>query len=303
MELDDAYYFVHVVEQGGFAPAGRRLDVPKSRLSRHVRQLEDRLGVRLLQRTSRRFRVTDEGRTYYGHARAAVDALGAGRAALERRKGELLGTVRLSCSAGMAQFALIGPLTAFLSTHPGVTVVQHLSADAVDLVAEGIDLAVRAHAGPLPDSTLIRRSLARAPWHLFAAPALLDQAGAPEDPADLGGLPGLQLGTRAESGVWSLRGPEGASASLPFRPRLVSEDMGTLKAAAARGLGVLALPAYVCRSELATGRLLRVLPDWTASDSTISLVMPSRHGVAPATQALADHLRETLPAVVDPHTA
>ena len=115
MDLNGLYYFVHVVEKQGFAPAGRALGIPKSRLSRGIRQLEEQLNIRLIQRTSRQFQVTDAGNAFYRHARAALDEVEAARAALERRRNSLSGKIRIGCSVGMAQYALKEIVSRFLS--------------------------------------------------------------------------------------------------------------------------------------------------------------------------------------------
>ncbi|MFK7988517.1 MAG: LysR substrate-binding domain-containing protein [Sandaracinaceae bacterium] len=297
MDLNDYFYFVHVVEKRGFAPAGRALGVPKSRLSRHVRQLEDRLGARLIQRTSRQFAVTDVGKTFYRFARAALDEVDSAEAMVKRRTNTLAGQVRLTCSVGMAQFALREALVQFLADNPRVDVLQQVTNRAVDLVEGGFDMAIRAHTGPLPDSSLIRRRLAPAPWHLFAGPAYLERRGVPTSPQALDGHTGLKLGCKPERGSWSLRGPDGVTATVRYQPRVCSDDMVTLKHAATEGLGIVGLPGYVCRDEVESGRLFRVLPEWTAGDAEISLLLPSRRGVMPAVQALAAHLQAVYPHV------
>lgn len=297
MDLNDYFYFVHVMEKGGFAPAGRALGIPKSRLSRHVQQLEDRLGARLIQRTSRQFAVTDVGKTFYRFARAALDEVDAAEAAVKRETNTLAGQVRLTCSVGMAQFALRDALTQFLVDNPKVNVLQHVTNRAVDLIEGNFDIAVRAHTGPLPDSSLIRRRLAPAPWHLVAGPAYLERAGVPHAPDALGEHVGLKLGSQSERASWSLRGPDGASVNAAYEARLCSDDIVTLKHAATKGLGIVALPGYICREDVASGRLLRVLPGWTAGDAEISLLLPSRRGVMPAVNALADYLQEVYPSI------
>lgn len=300
VDLNDYFYFVHVVEKGGFAPAGRALGIPKSRLSRHVGQLEARLGTRLIQRTSRQFLVTDAGRVFYDHARVALDRIDAAEAAVRQGRHELAGRVRLSCSVGVAQFALSRILPDFLQQNPRVDVVQYVTNETVDLVESGIDLALRGHMGTLPDSTLIQTRLATTEWHLFASPDYLERAGKPGCPDALEAHAALKVGWRPEAGQWTLDGPGGITASIPFRPRFASDDMLSLKQAAAQGLGIVALPAYVCRDEIALGHLVRVLPDWSAGDARISLLMPSRQGVMPAVEALSAFLRKSLPDAVQP---
>ncbi len=298
-DLNDYFYFAHVVEKGGFAAAGRALALPKSLLSRHVKQLEDRLGVLLIQRTSRQFVVTDVGQAFYRRARAALDEMEAAEAEVRCHTDSLGGRVRLSCSVGMAQYALADVLARFLQQHPDVEVVQNVTNRQVNLVEEGIDIALRGHVGPLPDSTLIQRTVARAPWFLFASPSYLDSAGTPVTPEELGEHAGLKAGWRPERGEWSLLGPQDARHSVLFRPRLCSDDMSTLKRAAVAGLGVVALPGYVCRAELEAGELVRVLPDWLAADAQISLLKPTSRGALPVVRALTEHICAELPRVTE----
>lgn len=290
MDLNSYRYFVHVVEKRGFTAAGSALGVPKSRLSRHVRQLEERLGVRLIQRTSRQFVVTEIGQTFYRHARAALDEVEAAEAEVKRQTNSLSGQVRLSCSVGVAAFALSGPIADFLAENPRVDVIQNVTNRAVDLVASGIDIAIRGHTGALPDASVVQRMVARTPWYLFASPAYLDRTGWPAHPAELDAHQGLKVGWKPELGQWSLRGPDAVQVTVPFRPRLCSDDMSTLAQAAAQGLGVVALPGYVCRTAVAEGRLVRVLPGWIAADAQLSMLLTTRRGRLPAVEALATHL-------------
>ncbi|MEM7515900.1 MAG: LysR substrate-binding domain-containing protein [Planctomycetota bacterium] len=298
-DLNDFFYFAHVVEKGGFAAAGRALDVPKSLLSRHVQQLEDRLGVRLIQRTSRQFVVTDVGQAFYRRARAALDEMEAAEAEVRCHTGSLSGRVRLSCSVGLSQYALGEILTRFLLENPGVEVIQNVTNQQVNLVEAGIDLALRGHVGALPDSNLIQRTVARAPWFLFASPTYLARAGSPSTPEDLGSHFGLKAGWRPELGEWSLLGPKGESETVHFRPKLCSDDMSMLKKATVTGLGIVALPGYVCREEVLAGELVCVLPDWLAADAQISLLKPASRGALPVVQALAEHLCTELPPVTE----
>lgn len=298
MDMNGYYFFVHVVEKKGFAPAGRALNIPKSRLSRHISQLEEHLSVRLIQRTSRQFKVTDAGEAFYQHARKAVDEIEAANAAVEQNTQSLSGKVRLSCSVGMAQFALCQLVTGFLKLHPKVEIIQQVTNQSVDLIESGVDMAIRAHAAPLPDSTLIQRRLASVDWGLFASPSYLEQAGIPMAPEELDQHAGLKLGWQPEVGQWLLQSADGSTFSTTYQPRLCSEDMVTLKQAASTGLGIVGLPLYTCRDELRANRLVRVLPDWTAGNAEISLLMPSRQGVPPAVSSFASYLRDQLPQIV-----
>ena len=302
-DLNDYYYFAHVVEKGGFAAAGRALALPKSLLSRHVKQLEERLGVLLIQRTSRQFVVTDVGQAFYRRARAALDEMEAAEAEVRCHTDSLAGRVRLSCSVGMAQYALSEILSRFLLENPGVEVIQNVTNRQVNLVEDGIDIALRGHVGALPDSSLIQRTVARSPWFLFASPTYLERAGHPTTPEDLGRHVGLKAGWRPERGEWSLLGPNDERYTVHFRPRLCSDDMSTLETAATAGLGIVALPGYVCRQGLLEGELVRVLPDWLAADAEISLLWPTSRGGLPVVRALTDYLCTELPRITEMDSA
>jgi DNA-binding transcriptional LysR family regulator len=298
IDLNGYFFFVHVVEHKGFAPAGRALNVPKSRLSRHIRQLEDRLGIRLIQRTTRQFQVTDVGQAFYQHARRALDEIEAANTMIERNANVLRGKVRVSCSVGMAQFVLNPLVIQFLKLHPEVEIIQQVTNQTVELIESGLDMVIRAHNEPLPDSTLIQRQLASVSWGLLASPGYLEEVGIPLSPDELGGHAGLKLGWKPEAGQWALQASDGSTVLKDYQPRLCSDDLVTLKQAASAGLGIVGLPLYTCREELRSRRLVRVLPDWTAGTPQISLLMPSRQGVPPAVADFAHFLHAELPGIV-----
>lgn len=298
MDLNHAFYFVNVAEKQGFSAAARALGIPKSRISRHVRQLEESLDTRLLHRNTRHLALTEAGEAYLQHARAALDCMATAEAAVRRGHDVLQGAVTLSCSVGVAQFAVSRILPRFLAANPRVVVRQQVSNAYTDLIGDGVDMAIRGHVRLLPDSQLIQRQLAVVPWHLFAAPDYLQARGTPGAPADLEGHDALVLGWRPGGDSWSLQDAGGTTAFVPHHVRLRSDDMSTLRQAAVGGLGVVALPHYVCREEVAAGQLCRLLPGWTAGEPELSLLMPSRQGVPPQVEAMARFLREELPTVV-----
>lgn len=298
MDLNDAFYFVQVVEKGGFSAAARFLNIPKSRLSRRVRLLEDELGVRLLQRTSRIVTTTEIGEEYYRHARDALAQFETAETAVRRRTNTIGGTVTVSCSVGMAQFGLDQILPRFLLDNPGVTVVQRASNQMEDLIKGGIDVAIRGHMDTLPDSSLIQVRLARVEWHLFGSPEYVDALGSVNEPGALANQTALVLGRPRDTHQWLLTDESGQTASVPCNVRCASDDMLTLKNAAEMSLGLVALPSYVCRSEIDSGTLVRVLPNWTAGRPQISLLMPTRRGMLPAVEAFLDCVKQDLPAVL-----
>lgn len=298
MNLDLAFSFVNVVEKRGFSAAARALGVPKSRLSRQVRQLEQTLETRLLHRDSRHMSLTEAGEAYFRHAKAALECMVAAEAAVRRRKDVLEGSVTLSCSVGVAQFAVSQVLPRFMAANPRVLVRLQASNEFTDLIEGAVDIAIRGHLKLLPDSAMVQRRLAVVAWRLFASPDYVERFGAPHSPEDLDGHAGLAVGWRPGGDCWSLQSDDGASASVPYAPRLRSDDMVTLMEAAAHGLGVAALPAYVCREAVEKGRLERLLPAWTAGAPELSLLMPSRRGNPPQVDAMVTFLRAELPTVL-----
>ncbi|MEM7252957.1 MAG: LysR substrate-binding domain-containing protein [Pseudomonadota bacterium] len=303
-DLNDYFYFVHVIEKKGFSAASEALGLPKSRLSRHIRQLEERMGARLIQRTTRQFKVTELGETFYVHARTVIDEMEKAENAVRRKKNRLSGNVTISCSVGVAQFAMKGLIARFLEENPLVRVSQQVTNQNVDLVASGVDLAIRGHAGPLPDSSLIERPLAEVEWHLFAANDYEDQHGTLGDPSDIDNHQTLVLGWQAPLRKWNLVSDVGKKVAIAVTPRLKSDDMSTLKHAAADGAGIVALPAYTCRDELERGQLRRILSNWHAGAPQLSLVAPNRTGQPQAVMALQDFLLDQFAhAVATPGTS
>ena len=294
-DLNDYYYFYHVVEKRGFAPAGRALGIPKSRLSRHIQQLETRLGMRLIQRTSRQFALTDTGKEFFSHAKAVIEEVSVAEASVKQKQQALSGKVRISCSPGVAQFALGRLIADFIRLHPKVEIGQHVTNDLVNLIEAGVDLAIRGHAEDLPDSSLIQKRVTNVEWRLFASPRYLGDFGTPQTPNDLEDHHGLCLGWSKDIAEWELCSHHGETNKTQFTPRLSSDDMITLKNASAAGLGIVSLPSYVCQPDVDSGRLARVLPKWTSGDATLSLLQPSRKGVLPAVNAFAQYITKELP--------
>jgi DNA-binding transcriptional LysR family regulator len=300
LDLNDLYYFVRVVDSKGYAAAGRALDVPKSSLSRRVLKLEQSLGVRLIQRTSRRFVVTEVGEEFYQHCRAMLVEAEEAESAVRRRVAEPVGRVRFSAPAALGQHVIAELLPRFMVSHPKVQVIARLASAQPDLIDDGFDLALRVHARPLADSSLIQRTVCRVPLVLVAAPALLEKLGARATPGELDGCPGLARDIYIENPVWDLVHRHGGErCQLRFRPLLASNDWTVLSRSARAGVGIAAVPAHVCKHDLDTGALQRVLPQWRADEATLSILMPSRRGVLPAVRAFVEFLVAEIPALVD----
>jgi DNA-binding transcriptional LysR family regulator len=300
LDLNDFFLFVQVVDRGGFTAAGRTLRLPKSTLSHRVQQLESHLGVRLLNRTSRRFGMTDAGEEFYRHAVVMLREAEHAETAIRHRLSEPTGTVRCTTAIATMNFVMRDVVADFLLRFPKVNVLAHATDQNVDIVGENYDVAIRAHTDPLPDSNLVQRTLAPAPWFLFAGSTYLDAHGAPKTPQDLRKHPSLFMMRTGVAPVWRLRHSNKSAneAVIPLTPRLLSDDMIGLKQAAIKGLGIVALPGYVCRADIASGVLRRVLPNWLAGDSTLTALLPYRQGLLPSVRVFLDHLATEVPKAV-----
>ena len=288
--LNDLYYFVRVVEHGGFSPAARALDMQKSMLSRRVGLLEERLGVRLLNRSSRRFSVTEIGREYYERCVAMLVEAEAAEQVIATARSEPRGIVRMSCPTGLLSFQFGALVARFMAAHPAIEIHLEGTNRRVDVVAEGLDLAIRVRFPPIDASDLIMRQLDESTQCLVACPALI--SGALGSPADLSGWPSLDLGPPRRDHRWELQHEDGKTASLPHRPRLVTDDMAALRDAALEGVGIVQLPTLMIWADVAAGRLVHVLPDWRPKAGIVHAVFPSRRGLLPSVRALLDFLAE-----------
>jgi DNA-binding transcriptional LysR family regulator len=295
LDLKDVYYFVQVVDRGGFTSAGKSLRIPKSTLSHRMRELENALGVRLINRTSRQFGMTDVGSEFYQYAVQMLQSADVAEEAVRQRLSEPSGTIRMTTAGEIAQFALRDIIPAFLARYPKVKIVEIATDRLVDLVGEGFDLALRGHIAPLQSSTLVQRSIASVPWFLFASPEFLRTAGDIADPERLSALATISI-YRHGADIWRLHGPRGQT-DVQIEPRFLSNNMVALKEAACAGLGVAALPGYICREEILTGRLRQILPGWVAADAKMTALMPYRTGLLPAVRSFVDFVAAEIPKV------
>ncbi len=292
-DLNDLAYFAEVVAHGGFAAAGRALRQPKSKLSRRISALEARLGLRLIERSSRRFRVTDTGLAFYERCRAMLSEAEQAEALVMQAQAEPYGRIRFSCPTGMVE-PLSGLVSSFLARYPKVR-LQLIAADrALDLIDERVDLALRIRVALTSDAALIMRSLGISIRILVASPQLASQIASVDQ---LSSLPMLATSDEGVSDVWQLESEGGATQIVRFEPRLGCSNMATVRNAAADGMGVALLPDHVCRDALLAGRLVRVLPGWRGQRGIVHLVFTTRRGLPPAVRALIDHLAEGFPRV------
>ncbi|SAK71235.1 LysR family transcriptional regulator [Caballeronia hypogeia] len=294
LDLNDLYYFATLVERGSFTAAAQAIGVPKGTLSRRLSRLETHLALRLIDRTTRRFSPTQAGEKLYVYARTAVEQASTAEAHLRALTGEPAGRIRVTCPHGILRALLAPLLPQFLAIHPKVYIDLVASSRYCDLIADGFDIGLRTHQHDLADSSLIARRLAVLKMILVASP-LHFSGQAPVNPSDLDGLHGLHLETRDGPAAWTLHGPDDRRTTIHLQHKLGSDDVSVLKTAAMSGLGVAVMPLAVCRDELASGALVRVLPEWEVPDRNLSLVLPASKGLMPAVRAFADFVVAHMP--------
>lgn len=298
-DLNDLYYYVQVVDHGGFTSAGRALHLPKSKLSRRIALLEERLGVRLIHRSTRHFSVTEIGQTYYEHCKAMLIEAEAAEDAIEVTRAEPRGTVRLTCPVALLHAHVDTMLADFMLRYPRVVVHLEATNRRVDPIDEAIDLAIRVRPPPLEDSELVMRVLAERSQCIVGSPVLLKQQGIAKHPGDLIHWPSLGMGPPRQEHSWTLSGPEGEQIAIRHTPRLVTSDMIALRSAAVAGIGIVQLPTMMVREQLAQGQLVRILPEWAPRREIVHVVFPSRRGVLPSVRVLIDYLAQRFAALND----
>jgi DNA-binding transcriptional LysR family regulator len=297
-DFNDLQFFAAVVLNRGFSAAARALGVPKSRVSRRVALLEERLGVRLLDRTTRGLGLTQVGQQVFEHARAAVIEAEAAEDAALRMQAEPRGLVRLSCPLGL-QDVIAGPLPGFLAAHPQLRVQCIATNRRVDLVHEGVDIAIRVRERLDTDADLQVKRIGVSRRILVASPNLLAKGGAPASPADLANFPILHQEEQS-GGTWHLTSEDGDIGSVVVEPRLATGSFDVLIAAACQGAGIALLPARSCQEALFSGALVRVLPKWSGTDGILHLVFASRRGMLPGVRAVIDFAAAALKSSVVP---
>ncbi|RYZ68477.1 MAG: LysR family transcriptional regulator [Proteobacteria bacterium] len=289
-DLNALLVFVKVVQTGSFTAAALALNMPKSTVSQRVSELEERLGARLLQRTTRKLSLTDQGRVYYDRcARILVDLDEADRAVTnlqEKPRGLLRITVPTS-----AEF--LGPIfTSFMQRCDGVQLEVLYTDRIVNLVEESFDVAFRA--GALSDSTLMARPLGTFQFLLVASPRYLTRRGRPRVPQDLTKQAALVFNVGPQPRLWRLS-QDSEVREVPVTPTLAVNDLDLLHDAVVGGVGIAMLPAYRCLDDLAAKRLERVLPDWDVPAEPVHALYPSGRHLSSKVKAMLDHLQKMAP--------
>jgi DNA-binding transcriptional LysR family regulator len=291
IDLNDVSTFVSVADAQSFTAAAKQLGVPKSTVSRRVSHLEETLGVRLLHRTTRKLALTDAGVAYFAKAQEALAGLRDAATEISEIQGAPRGTLRVTAPVDVGVAVLARIVTGFVAKYPEVRVDASLTSRTVDLVSEGFDVAIRA--GKLADSSLVARKMGELSLWLLASPAYLDRRGRPRTVEDLATHECLLFRSKNGTSRWGLTGPEG-DVSVDVTGSIAGDDFLYLREIMVDGGGIGLFPWFVCGEEIATRKVVRVLPDFAVRGSQLSLVYPSSRHLAPKVAAFRDHVFEAM---------
>jgi len=291
--MEELEVFVAVVEAGGFSAAAKRLEATPAAVSRRIKGLEQRLGVRLLQRTTRKIRLTEAGELYFREVRAMLADLRAVEQHLDEVTGQATGQLRIAAPMSFGQRRLAPLLPQFALAHPKLSISLILEDRETDIVGEGLDLALRI-AYP-SDSSFVSRPITTIPRYLVASPDYIARRGKPNSPEDLLQHDCLHYSVISEREEWSFGGSN-REESILIKGSYCANNGDVLAEAAIQGLGITLLPDFIIHEALAEGRLVRVLEDWERAPLTLSVLYPSRRHVPAKTRLLIEYLITNLQA-------
>jgi DNA-binding transcriptional LysR family regulator len=288
--FEEMRVFAAVVDAGSFVGASDALEMSKAAVSRHVAELESRLGVRLLHRTTRKLSLTPEGEVFHGRCRELLGGVDEAEAEITARSGEASGLLRLNVPFSFGLLHLAPLWVEFMALHPKVTLDVTLADRMVDLVEEGFDLAVRI--ARLPSSSLVSRQLTSTRLVLCASPAYLRVRGTPTHPSELTGHDVLTYSLLSTGDHWEFTGPNGESgvASVKVTRRIRSNSGDTCRVAALRHQGIVLQPTFLVGPDLLAGTLVEVMPAWRSIELGIYAVYPSRKFVSPKVRQMIEFL-------------
>ncbi|RKF45003.1 LysR substrate-binding domain-containing protein [Paraburkholderia fungorum] len=289
-DLNDLRLFSEVVEHGSYTAAARSLGLQTSKLSRRIRALEEELGVRLLNRTSRSLSLTETGRQFHQHCLAMVAEAQAAKDIVDRTRARPQGTVRIACPVALLESGISRIIARYIENNPDVQVLLDATNRRVDVVEEGLDFAIRVRLPPLENTDLAVRQLGLSIHILVASPELAARHPAPNSIESVKGWPTLSMASSSERFVWNLVDAEGSVTSWAHRPRLATDDLASLRVAALSGVGVALLPRELVEADIQAGRLQHLLPELTTTPGLVHAIFPTRRGMVPAVRHLLDAL-------------
>lgn len=291
MDLNELLVFTKVAEARSFTRAGKRLGMPKSTVSLQIARLEQRLGVRLLHRTTRKLRLTDEGDAFYERCRRVMEDIDDAERSIMQEVEKPRGHLRITAPVEFGT-VFLGPWVAdYLRRYPEVSIELELTSRMVDIVGESYDLAIRT--GHLATSSHIARKLGTVSRHLYASPLYLERRGTPQTPEEVKRHTCLGHRSQVEGQGWTLTdGKRELSVKVEFR--LVANSFAMLRDTAAHAAGITIIPDYICRDAVGAGRLVRVLPNWSIEPADIFVVYPTRRLMAPRVRSFIDFIEKKL---------
>ncbi|TCM66968.1 LysR family transcriptional regulator [Acinetobacter calcoaceticus] len=293
-DLDDFYCFAQVVEHGGFSAAERATDIPKSKLSRRVYHLEESLGVRLIQRSSRHFAVTDIGMNVYQHAQVMTNAAQAAHDLVDHLSVQPRGVIKVSLPVSIAQNEMAKILPEFLKTYPEIKLQLNVTNRRVDIINEGIDVGLRVRSSLVDDPNLVIRQFQHIEQHLFASQAYLNQYGMLNTPEDLSQHRILSMVADHLDQHMLLYNADNQQSKIKVNPILLGSDLSMLVELVSQNCGIALLPDTITSDYVKSGQIVRVLPEWKAPHGVLHAVYPSRRGLLPAVRVFIDYLVECL---------
>ena len=290
--LNDIAVFVRVVDSGSFTAAAERLGISKSVVSKYVTRLEDRLGARLLNRTTRRLSLTEAGRVFYERSRQGLADIEDAQAEVSRLQGEPRGTLRLNAPMSFGILHVAPALPEFLNLHPDVTVDMNLDDRIVDMIEEGFDVSVRI--SELPDSSLVARRLGPCRHAIVAAPAYLERCGTPRTPEELRNHNIITYRYQESAHEWHFLTPGNKPISVAVSGSLMMNNSLAVREALLEGVGITRTPTFVVGKDIQEGRLIPVLSEYQILEVTIFLVYPQRRHLSPKVRAFADFMAKRI---------
>ena len=296
-DLNNLYFFAQVVDFGSYTAAADALGLQTSKLSRRVAALETELGVRLINRTTRRLSLTEAGKTFHRHCLALLDEAQAARDAMNQLLSSPQGLVRISCPTGLLQGGLANIFARFLVKYPRVRIALDATNRRVEVVDEGLDLAIRVRRPPWEDSDLTMRAFGPDEVILVASPKVIAAHGEPQTLDDVARMPTLSMASADERSTWRFLDANGKPIEQTHSPRLFTDDLFTLRHAALEGIGAALVPLLLVAEDIERSTLVRLLPSLKTEAGIIHAVFPSRRGMVPAVRALLDFLAETIETV------
>jgi DNA-binding transcriptional LysR family regulator len=291
-DLNDIYFFASVVQYGGFSAAARTIGVEKTRLSRRIAALEKRLGVRLLQRTTRALALTQAGQRFFERCVATVEGAQAAYDSVAELRREPAGLVRLCSPVLLTQRCLAHALPGYMEAHPKVSVHVEATDRTVNVIEERFDIAIRAIPVIEDVAGLVAKTLGNSRRVLVVSPAFLQRYGSPENPVDLPKFNTVASTDDIFDGGarWNLTNLDNRTQRIELKPRLVTSDLRVRLQAAMRGIGIALMPEQVISAPLRERLVERVLPEWSGAKNILHLVYPTPRGMLPSVRSLIDYL-------------